>query len=319
MKRYENNPVVSREDVPYINERAYDVSSAFNPGAIKYDDKYILLLRVQNRGRETFLVKAVSDDGKKFEVDNTIVHFEGIEEVKERIYHCYDARITKINDEYYIMFAMDMEDSCKLGLAKTIDFETYKFLGIVSEPNNRNGVLFSEKIDGKYVRLERPNKVSLEDGPVSGNTICISKSDDLVNWEKFGQVMSGRFHYWDELIGSGPPPVKTRHGWLHVYHGVATHFSSSNIYQAGVVLLDEKDPSKVLARGSQNIIEPREMYELVGQVPNVIFPSGMIVMEYDEEGYAKEESDVFIYYGAADTSVGLAITTVKELLKYCHE
>jgi predicted GH43/DUF377 family glycosyl hydrolase len=131
--------------------------------------------------------------------------------------------------------------------------------------------------------------------------------------------MSGRPHYWDELIGSGPPPVKTSEGWLHVYHGIATHFGSTNIYQAGVVLLDLHNPGKIIARGRYNILEPREPYELVGQVPNVVFPSGMIVNEVEPDGTAKPGSEVFLYYGAADTSVALAIATVDELIEACYE
>jgi beta-1,4-mannooligosaccharide/beta-1,4-mannosyl-N-acetylglucosamine phosphorylase len=127
--------------------------------------------------------------------------------------------------------------------------------------------------------------------------------------------MSGRFHYWDENIGSGPPPVKTREGWLHIYHGVAMHFASSNIYQAGVALHDLNNPSKVLYRGKYNILEPREVFELTGQVPNVVFPCGMIVEEFDNEGYALPKSKVSIYYGAADTVVGLAYSTIEELIE----
>ncbi len=131
--------------------------------------------------------------------------------------------------------------------------------------------------------------------------------------------MQGRWRYWDELIGSGPPPVKTKEGWLHLYHGVATHFASVNIYQAGVVLLDLKDPTRVIARSRGNILEPRELYEMVGQVPNVVFPSGMIVEETDPEGFAPGESSVKVYYGAADTCIGLATTTVAALLQAARE
>ena len=123
----------------------------------------------------------------------------------------------------------------------------------------------------------------------------------------------GRLHYWDEIIGSGPPPVKTKEGWLQVYHGVARHFASSNIYQGGVALHDLNDPSIVLYRGKYNILEPRELYELTGQVPNVVFPSGIMVDEFDDNGFASLDSKVLIYYGAADTSIGLAVTTIKEL------
>lgn len=313
------NPVVTRTDIPNISPIAVDVSSVFNPGAIKFNGKYILLLRVQNRGRETFIIKAESENGSDFKVDNKLVEFRGIEKVKENIYHIYDARITKIGEDFYIMFAMDMDAGCQLGLAKTSDFEEYDFLGIISDGDIRNGVLFPEKINGKYLRFDRPNKVQLESGPSSGNTIYLSQSDDLLNWESVKPVMSGRFHYWDENIGSGPPPVKTREGWLHIYHGVAMHFASSNIYQAGVALHDLIDPSIVLYRGKYNILEPRELYELIGQVPNVVFPSGMIVEEYDEEGFALLNSKVMVYYGAADTVVGLAISSVKELIESARQ
>jgi len=315
IKRNIKNPVITRTDIPDIYPDLIDVSSVFNPGAIKFNNRYILLLRVQNRGRETFIVKAESNNGVDFKVENKIVDFKGIEKVNKKIYHIYDARITKIQDEYYIMFAMDMDEGCSLGLAKTGDFNEYEFLGIASDGDVRNGVLFPEKINDKYLRFDRPNKVQLEGRPSSGNTIFLSESNDLLKWKTKKAVMSGRFHYWDENIGSGPPPVKTKEGWLQVYHGVAMHFASSNIYQAGVSLHDLNDPSVVLSRSKYNILEPRELYELTGQVPNVVFPSGMIVEDYDENGFASLESKVLIYYGAADTSVGLAESTVKELIE----
>ncbi len=285
LKRNLKNPIITRTDIPEIYPELVDVSSVFNPGAIKYNDKYILLLRVQNRGRETFIVKAESSNGIDFKVDKRIVDFKGMEKISKKIYHVYDARISKIQNKFYVMFAMDMEEGCSLGLAKTNDFNEYQFLGIVSDGDVRNGVLFPEKINGKYLRFDRPNKVQLEGGPASGNTIFLSESDDLLKWKPKKAVMSGRFHYWDENIGSGPPPVKTKEGWLQVYHGVAMHFASSNIYQAGVSLHDLNDPSIVLARSKCNILEPRELFELVGQVPNVVFPSGMIVEEYDENRF----------------------------------
>ena len=315
MKRNSKNPILTREDIPDIYPNMIDATSVFNPGAVKFNGKYILILRVQNRGRETFLLKAESSNGIDFKVDEKLIEFKGMEKVKEKIYHIYDARVTYIDGRYFLIFAMDMEGKCSLGLGVTDDFESYEFLGITSEEDTRNGVIFPEKFDGKYLRLERPNKVQLTGGPTSGNTIVLSESADMIKWDIKEPVMSGRFHYWDELIGSGPTPVKTREGWLHIYHGVATHFGSANIYQGGVSLLDLKNPSKVIARGKYNILEPRELYELAGQVPNVCFPSGMIVEEFDSEGFARPESKVLIYYGAADTSVGLLETTIEELIK----
>ena len=315
MKRHPKSPILTRADIPDIHPQLVDATSVFNPGAIKFGNKYLLMLRVQSRSRETFMVMAESDNGIDFKVENKIVDFKGIEKVKEKIYHIYDARISRIEGTYYIMFAMDMDGGCQLGLGKTDDFKNFEFLGITSNEDIRNGVLFPEKVNGNYLRMDRPNKSRHVNGTSSGSTIWLSKSDDLLNWKPVAPLIDGRFHYWDEFIGSGPAPIKTRKGWLHIYHGVAGHFGSSNIYQAGVMLLDLNDPTKVLSRSWCNILEPRELYELVGQVPNVVFPSGMIVMEYDNEGFAKPESEVYVYYGAADTCVGLAVTTINELLE----
>ena len=217
------------------------------------------------------------------------------------------------------MVALDMDGACRLGLARTHDFRGFEFLGIVSDGDIRNGVLFPEKVGGRYLRMDRPNKTRLKGGPTSGSAIWLSESDDLLRWKPVAPLISGRFHYWDELIGSGPPPVKTREGWLHVYHGVAAHFASANIYQAGVMLLDLADPSRVLGRCRSNILEPREIYERTGQVPNVVFPSGMVVEHGDEDGFGLPDSEVKIYYGAADTVVGLATTTVSDLLAAARE
>jgi beta-1,4-mannooligosaccharide/beta-1,4-mannosyl-N-acetylglucosamine phosphorylase len=131
--------------------------------------------------------------------------------------------------------------------------------------------------------------------------------------------MIGRPHYWDERIGPGPPPIKTSRGWLLVYHGIADHFEGVSIYQAGAALLDLKNPSDVIARTRFNILEPREIYEQIGQVPNVVFPTGIIVDELDGDGCARPGSRVRIYYGAADTCIGLIITTVDELIQACYK
>ncbi len=317
--RCRNNPVLTRGDIPDVPPYLVDATSVFNPGAIRFNDQQLLLLRVQSRGRQTYIMKAESDDGEAFTVSDQVITFNGLDRVEGRIFHLYDVRITPLEGKYYLMFAMDMDVGCRLGLAVTSDFVSYEFLGVVSGNDNRNGVLFSEKFDQYYLRLERPNRCDLPGNPSSGSTIVLSESTDLINWSQRGVVLAGRPHYWDELIGPGPPPVKTREGWLCLYHGIATHFASVNIYQAGVALLDLTDPSRVQGRGRDNILEPREIYELTGQVPNVVFPSGMIVEETDDDGFALPESAVHIYYGAADTVVGKASAVVADLLAACHE
>ncbi len=315
MKRHPNNPIITRRHIPHAPPDLVDVSSVFNPGAIRYGNEYVLLLRVQNRGRRTFILVARSRDGVDFSVSPMPVRMQGIEKLKDLIYHCYDPRITLIDGVYYVMFAMDMEAGCRLGLARTSDFCGFEFIGIVSDDDNRNGVLFPEKVRGKYLRLDRPNQTKVAGGVMSGNSIVLSESDDLLVWRQVAPVASGRFHYWDELIGAGPPPVKTRRGWLQIYHGVATHFGSSNIYQAGVLLLDLENPAHVIARSACNFLEPREMYELTGQVPNVVFPSGFIVDEFDPDGFARPDSPAKLYYGAADTCVALLEGYVEEWIQ----
>ncbi|HPY96200.1 MAG TPA: glycoside hydrolase family 130 protein [Candidatus Cloacimonadota bacterium] len=307
MKRYEKNPIISRLNIVSELPELKDVSSVFNPGAVIFENKVVLLLRVQNRGRETLLVKAISADGYNFTVSSKPVIIKGLTESAERkIYHVYDPRITQIQGKFYILCAIDTSQGCFLGLFTTSDFDTLDFIDYVSEPDVRNGVLFPELINGYFYRLERPNQHVLANGTKTGSTIIVSRSIDLIKWEKVSDLFSGRPHYWDELIGSGPPPLKTKNGWLHIYHGVATHFASANIYQAGYSLLDLENPENVLDRGKYNILEPRELYELTGQVPNVVFPSGMVSFDYDNEGFLKDDAKILIYYGAADTVVSVA-------------
>lgn len=319
LKRSSRNPILTRRDLPDMPPHVVDATAVFNPGAVKYGDKYLLMLRVQTRGRETLLVMAQSDDGVEFAVSPEPVQFRGIEQVRDTIYHIYDPRLTQMGASYYVMFAADMDSGCRLGVARTVDFKAFEFVGLEEREDMRNGVLFPERIDDRYVRLDRPNRRRVDGGATSGDEIFLSTSSDLKRWERLGSVMRGRPHYWDELIGSGPPPVKTAEGWLHVYHGVARHLACVDIYQAGAVLLDLEDPRRVKARTRNNILEPREAYEHTGRVPNVVFPTGMIVDDVDDAGFAQMGSNVHLYYGAADTSVALATTTVEKLLAACHE
>ncbi len=320
VRRSAANPIITRSDLPAVPPQLVDPSTVFNPGAIKHDGRYHLLLRVQTRGRETLLLSAVSNEGVSFEIAPHLVQLAGIEQLDATVYHLYDPRLTRIDDTIYVMLAMDMDGGCRLGVARTDDLQHYEFLGITTGDDIRNGVLFPERrADGRFMRLDRPNRARAAAGPSSGNEIMLSTSSDLLDWETRAVVARGRPHYWDELIGPGPPPVKTRQGWLLVYHGIATHFAGSNIYQAGALLLDLDDPGQVVARSRNNLLEPRADYEQVGQVPNVIFPSGMIVDEYDAEGFALPDSRVLLYYGAADTVVALATTTVAELVAACSD
>lgn len=315
--RSTQNPILSRKDIPDIPGVMTDVTSVFNPGAVKFDGCYLLLLRVQTRARETVLMLAESADGEHFKVRPQLIRITGIERIRERLYHIYDPRITTIDGMYYIMLAADTDAGCRMLTVVTQDFTHFEMLAFESMGDTRNGVLFPQHSAGGYLRLERPNTAHPAGGAATGSAITLSTSSDLQRWTCCGTVLAGRPRYWDELIGAGPPPLKTRAGWVLVYHGVATHFASVNIYQAGVALLDLEQPRRVLGRSSCNILEPREQYELTGQVPNVVFPSGMIAEEQDSEGYIPPTSLLNIYYGAADTCIGLAQCTMNDLLSAC--
>lgn len=320
MRRHQDNPILTRADIPPSSPELVDVTSVFNPGSIHWRGVDRLLLRVQTRGRETKLMWADRSGGpeEKWTVRPRIVLLKGIERQSLRAYHVYDPRLTVVEEKLYGVFAVDTDEGCRLAIGQANDDSDFELISFDPDGERRNGVLFPERVGGRYLRLQRPNTQSVSGGPLSGSTIELAESDDLVTWRAAGPVMSGRWRFWDELIGSGPPPIRTREGWLHLYHGVATHFASVNIYQMGVVLLDYADPQRILARSRMNILEPREPYELTGQVPNVVFASGLIVESVDETGVASADSPVRVYFGAADTCVCMATTTIQELLAACE-
>ncbi len=216
----------------------------------------------------------------------------------------YDPRLTEIDGTFYLLHAAHSSHTCRLSLLSTQDFETYVWLGHISEPDNRNGVLFPEKIQGSYARLDRPNTAE------KMGDIWISYSPDLVHWGRSRCVMRNSQVRWAwSKIGPGAPPIKTKEGWLNIFHGVRTQCAQHYVYQLGVSLLDLNDPSKVIAQAKGAILEPEEMYELVGQTPSVVFTSGAIV---------EDDGEVKVYYGGADTVQCVATTTIDELLHACR-
>jgi beta-1,4-mannooligosaccharide/beta-1,4-mannosyl-N-acetylglucosamine phosphorylase len=319
MRRDPAGPILTRDDVPDVPPLVRDVSSVFNPGAAYFRGRRLLLLRVQTRGRETVWMPAWSTDGVSFDVEPKIVTVDGLDSVGEPVHHAYDPRLTVLEDALVVAFAVDTDDACRVAIARGTSVDDLELVAYDTLHDSRNAVVFPSKVGGRYLRLERPNRVARAGVVPSGAEIVLAESDDLVAWSEVGPVMQGRPRSWDELIGSGPPPVRTRHGWLHVYHGVATHFASVNIYQAGAVLLDADDPTQVLARTRRNLLEPREPYELTGQVPNVVFPSGSIIEGVSGDEIAEDDALVRLYYGAADTCVGRAETTIGELIAACEE
>ena len=317
LRRHGDGPILTRTDLPDVPPAFTDPTSVFNPGAARVDGRILLMLRIQSRGRETGLMRAWSDDGLAFEPEDRLVRVRGLDRIDGTLHHLYDPRLTRVDGELLCTLAADVDDGCRLVTARCDERCDLDVIG-VSADDSRNGVLFPERFGGRWLRLERPNAVTREGAPPSGSVVTLAESDDLITWRPVAPVFDGRPHAWDELVGAGPPPIKTYAGWLLIYHGVATHFAAANIYQAGAALLDLNDPSRVLARTRRNILEPRETWELTGQVPNVVFPSGAIVDHRDDDAFAPDDALVRVYYGAADTCVGVATATVAQLLEACR-
>lgn len=318
LQRLPGGPLLTRDHVPDVQPDLIDATSVFNPGACRREDgRPMLLLRVQTRGRRSLLMRAFGASRGDCRVEKSLVEVVGLDAVDSTVHHVYDPRITRIGERWFVTCALDLDDGCRVGVFATDDFTRLKLLGLTGHRDTRNGVLFPLRVGGKFLLLERPNTTDTLGGTATGDTIELMSSDDLVAWHPEGRVMRGRRRLWDELIGPGPPPVLTEAGWLLLYHGVATHLGGG-IYQAGAVLLDRDDPLKVLARTRDNILEPREPWEVSGQVPNVVFPSGLITDPPRADGSLAIDSKLTLVYGAADTCVGGATTTVNDLVDACE-
>jgi beta-1,4-mannooligosaccharide/beta-1,4-mannosyl-N-acetylglucosamine phosphorylase len=197
---------------------------------------------------------------------------------------------------YYILFTAVSAFGPMIEIAKTKDFKKYERIALVSAPGNKDGVLFPEKINGKYARLDRPIGNDI-------GSIWISYSDDLTYWGHSKAIITPRPGYWDSYrIGASVPPIKTDKGWLEIYHGKG----KDQIYSLHLLLLDLNDPSHVLKRGKEPILFPEEPYETRGFFPNVVFSNGVI---------AGADGSLKIYYGACDETVCLAEAMIDELLE----
>jgi predicted GH43/DUF377 family glycosyl hydrolase len=188
-------------------------------------------------------------------------------------------------------------------LATTEDFVTVERYGIVRQPEDKNAALLPYRIDGHWVLLHRPRT---QFGGGHGE-ILLSRSSDLVSWSAPEQVLQPRTGaWWDSMrIGIGPPPIRTEHGWLLLYHGVKETMAG-DIYRVGIALLDLDEPTRVVRRLPAWILAPLAAYERTGDVPNVVFPCGLV--------HEPETDEVRLYYGAADSSICLATSRLGDLL-----
>jgi len=297
IKKYKGNPILTKDDVPF------KVNSIFNPGAVKFKDKYLLLCRVEMPNGRSSFVLAESDDGYDFKVADKLFltpedHTECFKYVKWGI---EDPRINPVDDTFYLTYTGYSKYEPLVILAETKDFEKFKIHGTISEPSNKDCAIFPEKIDGIYWRIDRPTAGNRSD-------IWISKSPDLIHWGEYKLLSEPTLGTWEHhKIGASSTPIKTKEGWLILYHGVRT-FGCSMIYKLGVMLLETDRPWVVKGKSKEPIMSPDYDYERVGDVGNVTFSNGWIV---------EPDGEIKIYYGGADTNISMATTSVNHLLSLC--
>jgi len=297
IKRFRGNPVITVDDIPFT------CNTVFNAGAVKYQDQYLLLLRVETLEGKSCFVLARSVDGYNFEVEKEPVMVPS-SEPPFSIYEkrgVEDPRITLFEDKYYIFYTAYSKYGPRIALAETTDFKNFKRIALVSQPGNKDAVLFPRKINDLFVRFDRPSTGA-------SSHIWISYSPDLIYWGNSKVAMETRPGFWDsDKIGAGAPPIETEKGWLEIYHGVKGSIGNK-VYRLGCALFDLDDPSKLIGRAEIPIISPREIYERTGDVPNVIFTCGVILEDNDE---------VKLYYGAADTCICMGTCQLQDLIDSC--
>ena len=300
VKRYEKNPILTKNDVPY------PVVTVHNAGVVKADGRYWMIFRSHLYNGRSILGLAESSDGYLFTV--RLEPFmtpaqEGIFAEYEE-YGIEDPRICKIDQDFVITYSAYSRHGVRVALAKTRDFKAVERIAMITQADQRNVVLFPEKFDGRFVRLDRPHT---EINPWS---IWISYSPDLIYWGGSKVIVKPEVYHWDEMkIGPGATPFKTDKGWLQIYHGVFRTMDGA-VYRLGAILHDLNDPSLVLGVADEWILEPEDPWEVTGYVHNVVFTCGTI---------PEEDGTVKIYWGGADKVMCVGTANVSDLVALCLE
>ena len=296
--RFEGNPIITPADVgPKVN-------AIFNPGATRFQGETLLLARTEDRSGMSNLIVARSGDGLS---GWTVESRRGLRADPDRFEERWgveDPRITLIDDTYYVVYTGYSEGGPLICLATTKDFDTFQRHGVLMPPEDKDAALFPVHFQGRWALLHRP--VSMQPG-LSAH-VWLSWSPDLRYWGDARIVLHARRGgAWDaNKVGLGPPPLQTDVGWLVCYHGVRVTASGS-IYRAGLALLDLDDPCTVLARTDNWVFGPQAPYERTGDVPGVVFPTGWVL--------GQDGDTLRIYYGAADTVIGVATASLRRLLR----
>lgn len=295
--RYSGNPIIKRNINPVIDR-------TFNSSVVSFNGEYIGIFRGDKRDGCPHLFLGKSKDGIKFEIEELPISFVDEDSgLPANTDWQYDPRLIKIDDLYYIVWC-DFFDGATIAIAYTSDFVTFKKIDHPFLPNNRNGVLFPKKINGEYCMLSRPSDL----GHTPFGDIFLSFSKDLRYWGNHKLLLKHGWAWWTSLkIGGGPAPIELDDGWLIFIHGV-TQTCNGYVYSVGAIIVDKEDVTKVKYRCNDYLLTPEESYEISGFVPNVVFPTSILI-----DG---DTGRIAMYYGAADTYTCLAFGRIDEIVDY---
>jgi len=299
-ERYEGNPILTSENWPY------KAASVFNPGAIKFNNEILLLVRVEDKQGCSHLTIAKSKDGKTNWQISPQPALSAEPNFDEAVFGLEDPRIIWLEErQEYIITCISFFNGVAgeppgISLIATKDFSNFERLGHQLIPPNKDASLFPKTIKGYYVLINRPIVEGRAD-------IWASFSKDLNFWGKDKVLIPARHRTWDaDRVGLGPPPIETPEGWLVIYHG-ARNTASGTICRVGLVLLD-LESLEVICRSRDWVFGPKESYEKVGNTGGVVFPCGAVIDE--------KTNELLVYYGGADSVVALTIANLDDILVY---
>ncbi len=299
-QRHNGNPILTAADWPHT------VNAVFNPGAVRLPDGTTLLLcRVEDRRGISSLWCARSADGVSgWQVDVEPALLPDAQNHPEEAWGVEDPRIVWLEElqRYAITYTAYSPTGPAVSLILTADFRNYERVGVVIPPEDKDAALLPRRFGGRWQMIHRP-RTGL------GSDIWLTESPDLIHWGRHRLLLAARRGAWWDAnkIGLGPPLIETERGWLMLYHGMR-QTAAGCLYRLGLALLDSADPGRVLLRGSEWVLGPRESYERQGDVADVVFPCGATI--------GPDRDALNLYYGAADTSIGLATARISELLTW---
>ena len=301
--RHPSNPLLTAADWPYA------ANAVFNPGAtLLPSGETVLLVRVEDRRGISHLTAARSWDGvHDWRIDDGPTFSAQPVEHPEELWGVEDPRIVRLEglDRFAVTYTAYSRAGPLVALAMTEDFEKFERHGSIMPPDDKDAAFFPKQFGGQWALIHRP---APQFAGAKAN-MWLSFSPDLVHWGGHTVLMEARDGAWWDAgkIGLSCQPIATDEGWLIVYHG-ARQTPAGTLYRVGLALLDLDDPRHVLRRGDEWVARPEAPYEVVGDVPNVIFPCGATLDDVSGE--------LRLYYGAADTCVGLMTAQIAELLAW---